>query len=71
MKKKRIQERKKQFYAYKKTFNAVFKNGFNPVLGSIPRLPKIQKNKKIHGSSYIAQLKENSLHFPRAFYYDF
>ena len=22
-----------------KTFNAVFENGFNPVLGSIPRLP--------------------------------
>ena len=22
-----------------KTFNAVVKNGFNPVLGSIPRLP--------------------------------
>ena len=24
-----------------KKFNAVFKNGFNPVLGSIPRLPFI------------------------------
>ena len=29
-----------QFYEYKKTFNAVFKEGFSPVLGSIPRLPK-------------------------------
>ena len=25
-----------------KTFKAIFKNGFNPVLGSIPRLPDIK-----------------------------
>ena len=37
--KKNSRKKKKQFYAYKKTFNAVSKNGFNLVLGSIPRLP--------------------------------
>ena len=30
--------RKKISFMHTKTFNAVFKNGFNPVLGSIPRL---------------------------------
>ena len=29
------------FIAYKKTFNAIYKNDFNPVLGSIPRLGTI------------------------------
>ena len=38
-KKKRIQEKKPVLYI-QKTFNTIFKNGFNPVLGSIPRLPK-------------------------------
>jgi hypothetical protein len=38
MKEERTQE-KNQFCAYKKRFHAVFKNGLNPVLGSIPRLP--------------------------------
>ena len=27
-------------------FNAIFKNGFNPMLGSIPRLPVIAKGRK-------------------------
>ena len=39
-KEKRILEEKKTVLCIQKTFNAVFKNGFNPVLGSIPRLPK-------------------------------
>ena len=26
-------------FSMHKTFNAVFKNGFSPVLGAIPRLP--------------------------------
>ena len=33
--------RKKSVICIQKTFNAVFKKGFNLVLGSIPRLPKI------------------------------
>ena len=37
-KEKRIQE-KKSVLCLQKTFNAVLKNGFNPVLGSILRLP--------------------------------
>ena len=37
-KENRIKE-KKSVSCIQKTFNAVFKNGFNPVLGSIPRLP--------------------------------
>jgi hypothetical protein len=37
-KEKRIKE-KKSVVCIQKIFNAVFKNGFNPVLGSIPRLP--------------------------------
>ena len=39
-KEKRIQEKKISFMHTKK-FIAVFKNGFNPVLGSIPRLPYV------------------------------
>ena len=41
--------KKKSVLCIQKTFNAVFKNGFNPVLGSIPRLPiaYYQHNKKI------------------------
>ena len=31
--------RKKISFMHTKTFNAAFKNGFNPMLGSIPRLP--------------------------------
>jgi hypothetical protein len=31
--------RKKTVLCIQKTFNAVFKNGLNPVFGSIPRLP--------------------------------
>ena len=38
-KENRIQE-KKWVLCIQKTFNAVFKNGFYPVLGSFPRLPK-------------------------------
>ena len=38
IKKKRIQEKKTVLFI-QKTFNAVFRNRFNPVLGSIPRLP--------------------------------
>ena len=38
IKKKRIQGKKTVLYI-QKTFNTVFKNGFNLVLGSIPRLP--------------------------------
>ena len=34
-----IQEEEKTVLCIQKTFNAVFKTGFNPVLGSIPRLP--------------------------------
>ena len=34
-----IKFKTEKIYAYKKTFNAVFKNGFNSVLGSIPGLP--------------------------------
>ena len=32
-------KKKKSVLCIQKTFNAVFKNGFSPVLGSIPRLP--------------------------------
>ena len=38
-KENRIQE-KKSFLCKQKTFNALFKNGFDPVLGSIPRIPE-------------------------------
>ena len=31
--------KKKSVLCIQKTFTAVFKNGLNPVLGSIPRLP--------------------------------
>ena len=31
--------RKKKVSSIQKTFNAIFKDGFNPVLGSIQRLP--------------------------------
>ena len=37
---------KKSYLHIKKTFNAIFKNGFNPVLGWIPRQPFL----KIDGS---------------------
>ena len=30
-----------------KTFDVIFKNWFNPVLGSIPRIPEIISNKKM------------------------
>ena len=43
---KRIQEKKKTVLCIQKTFNAVFKNGFNPFLGSIPRLPTGTSKKK-------------------------
>ena len=38
--KKKLREKKKVF-CIQKTFNTFFKNGFNPVLGSIPCLPQI------------------------------
>ena len=38
--KKKKNLRKKTVLCIQKTFNAVFKNGFNLVLGSIPRLSK-------------------------------
>ena len=31
----------KKFFCIQKTFNAIFYNGFNPVLGSIPSLPNM------------------------------
>jgi hypothetical protein len=40
-KEKKILE-KKTGLCIQKTFNAVFKSGFNPVLGSIPRLPYLK-----------------------------
>ena len=54
--KERKHERKNQFYAYKKHIAQFLKNGFNPVLGSIPHLPFAdgnswliaQKGKKIN-----------------------
>ena len=33
--------KKKKSLCILKTFNAIIENGFNPVLGSIPRLPEI------------------------------
>ena len=38
---KKKEFKKKNSFMHTKTFNAVFKNGFNPVLGSITRLPPI------------------------------
>ena len=37
--KKKIIQEKKRVLCIQKTFNAVFKNGFNLDLGSIPRIP--------------------------------
>ena len=53
-KENRIQE-KKSVLGIQKTFNAVFKNGFNPVFGSIPRLPKI----RVHGNYTINKSGED------------
>ena len=39
IKKIEFKKEKKSVLCLQKTFNAVFKNGFNHVLGSIPRLP--------------------------------
>ena len=41
-----------------KNINAVFKNGFNPVLGSIPRLPIIDYYTKL---DFLAKLNSTSL----------
>ena len=53
---------KNQFYAHlQKTSNAVFKNGFNPVLNSIPRLLfQIEYN--------FFMIKKISLKLPKIYY---
>ena len=51
--KKKEFNKKKTVLCIQKTFNTVFKNGFNLVLGSIPRLP-------IKGFKYLMVLKEQN-----------
>ena len=49
---------KKISFMHTKNINAVFKNGFNPVLGSIPRLPV--KIYYLHLASTAATLEVSS-----------